>query len=126
MQQPVDIIAEWQVYDANARSVERVLHAFFYDQRVKVSSKAADNNLYKATEWFNVPLDEIEKAHSDIYNILLQVMDHGNLTDHNGRTVNFRNVVLIMTTNAGAADMASQVLGMTPSCTSSRSTSSVN
>ncbi len=62
LQQPVDIIAEWQVYDANARSVERVLHAFFYDQRVKVSSKAADNNLYKATEWFNVPLDEIEKA----------------------------------------------------------------
>jgi len=62
LQQPVDIIAEWQVYDANARSLEGVLHAFFYDQRVKVSSKAADDNLYKATEWFNVPLDEIEKA----------------------------------------------------------------
>ncbi|WP_201611669.1 GIY-YIG nuclease family protein [Psychrobacter submarinus] len=62
LQQPVDIIAEWQVYDANARSVESVLHAFFYDQRVKVSSKAVDDNLYKATEWFNVPLDEIEKA----------------------------------------------------------------
>jgi len=62
LQQPVDIIAEWQVYDANARSVEGILHAFFYDQRVKVSSKAADDNLYKATEWFNVPLDEIEKA----------------------------------------------------------------
>ena len=62
LQQPVDIIAEWQVYDANARSVEGVLHAFFYDQRVKVSSKAANDNLYKATEWFNVPLDEIEKA----------------------------------------------------------------
>ncbi|WP_201508714.1 GIY-YIG nuclease family protein [Psychrobacter alimentarius] len=62
LQQPVDIIAEWQVYDANARSVESVLHAFFYDQRVKVSLKAANDNLYKATEWFNVPLDEIEKA----------------------------------------------------------------
>ena len=62
LQQPVNIIAEWQVYDANARSVEGVLHAFFYDQRVKVSLKAGDDNLYKATEWFNVPLDEIEKA----------------------------------------------------------------
>ncbi len=62
LQQPVEIIAEWQVYDANARSVEGVLHAFFYDQRVKVSLKAANDNLYKATEWFNVPLDEIEKA----------------------------------------------------------------
>tara|TARA_R110002049_G_scaffold98979_2_gene240875 strand:+ start:3929 stop:5278 length:1350 start_codon:yes stop_codon:yes gene_type:complete len=62
LQQPVNIIAEWQVYDANARSVEGVLHAFFYDQRVKVSLKAANDNLYKATEWFNVPLDEIEKA----------------------------------------------------------------
>lgn len=62
LQQPVDIIAEWQVYDANARSVESVLHAFFYDQRIKVSSKAGDDNIYKATEWFNVPLDEIEKV----------------------------------------------------------------
>ena len=48
-------------------------------------------------------LDEIEKAHPDVYNILLQVMDHGELTDHNGRTVSFRNVVLIMTSNAGAS-----------------------
>jgi ATP-dependent Clp protease ATP-binding subunit ClpA len=47
-------------------------------------------------------LDEIEKAHPDVFNILLQVMDHGKLTDHNGRTVDFRNVVLIMTSNAGA------------------------
>ncbi len=52
-------------------------------------------------------LDEIEKAHPDIYNILLQVMDHGKLTDHNGKSVDFRNVILIMTTNAGAQDMAS-------------------
>ena len=48
-------------------------------------------------------LDEIEKAHPDLFNILLQVMDHGKLTDHNGKTVDFRNVILIMTTNAGAA-----------------------
>jgi ATP-dependent Clp protease ATP-binding subunit ClpA len=56
-------------------------------------------------------LDEIEKAHPDLFNILLQVMDHGKLTDHHGKTVDFRNVVLIMTTNAGAADMASQGIG---------------
>ncbi|MFT5638858.1 MAG: ATP-dependent Clp protease ATP-binding subunit ClpA, partial [Paracoccaceae bacterium] len=56
-------------------------------------------------------LDEIEKAHPDVYNILLQVMDHGKLTDHNGRTVDFRNVVLIMTTNAGAAEMAKSAIG---------------
>ena len=56
-------------------------------------------------------LDEIEKAHPDVYNILLQVMDHGQLTDHNGRTVDFRNVVLIMTSNAGAADMAKEAIG---------------
>jgi ATP-dependent Clp protease ATP-binding subunit ClpA len=56
-------------------------------------------------------LDEIEKAHQDLYNILLQVMDHGKLTDHNGKTVDFRNVILIMTTNAGAADLAKPVIG---------------
>ena len=56
-------------------------------------------------------LDEIEKAHLDLYNILLQVMDHGKLTDHNGKTVDFRNVVLIMTTNAGASDMAKEAVG---------------
>ncbi len=56
-------------------------------------------------------LDEIEKAHPDVYNILLQVMDHGKLTDHNGRTVDFRNVILIMTTNAGAAEMAKSAIG---------------
>ncbi len=56
-------------------------------------------------------LDEIEKAHPDLFNILLQVMDHGKLTDHHGKTVDFRNVVLIMTTNAGAADMARQSIG---------------
>ncbi|ATR20929.1 ATP-dependent clp protease ATP-binding subunit clpA [Roseomonas mucosa] len=56
-------------------------------------------------------LDEIEKAHQDLYNILLQVMDHGKLTDHNGKIVDFRNVILIMTTNAGASDMAKAGIG---------------
>ena len=56
-------------------------------------------------------LDEIEKAHPDVYNILLQVMDHGKLTDHNGRAVDFRNVILIMTSNVGAADMQKAAIG---------------
>ena len=56
-------------------------------------------------------LDEIEKAHPDVYNILLQVMDHGKLTDHNGRTTDFRNVVLIMTSNAGASEQAKEAIG---------------
>jgi ATP-dependent Clp protease ATP-binding subunit ClpA len=56
-------------------------------------------------------LDEIEKAHPDVFNILLQVMDHGKLTDHNGRAVDFRNVVLIMTSNAGAAEMSKSAIG---------------
>jgi len=56
-------------------------------------------------------LDEIEKAHPDLFNILLQVMDHGKLTDHNGKTVDFRNVVLIMTTNAGAAELSRNAIG---------------
>ena len=60
-------------------------------------------------------LDEIEKAHQDLYNILLQVMDHGKLTDHNGKTIDFRNVILIMTTNAGAADLARAPIGFTRS-----------
>ena len=56
-------------------------------------------------------LDEIEKAHPDVFNILLQVMDHGKLTDHNGRTTDFRNVVLIMTSNAGASEMSKAAIG---------------
>jgi ATP-dependent Clp protease ATP-binding subunit ClpA len=56
-------------------------------------------------------LDEIEKAHPDLFNILLQVMDHGKLTDHNGKAVDFRNVILIMTTNAGASDLARAPMG---------------
>ena len=56
-------------------------------------------------------LDEIEKAHPDLFNILLQVMDHGKLTDHNGKSVDFRNVILVMTTNAGASDMARATIG---------------
>ncbi len=58
-------------------------------------------------------LDEIEKAHPDLFNILLQIMDHGKLTDHNGKQVDFRNVILIMTSNAGAADLAKQAFGFT-------------
>ncbi|NQV60057.1 MAG: AAA family ATPase, partial [Alphaproteobacteria bacterium] len=56
-------------------------------------------------------LDEIEKAHPDLFNILLQIMDYGKLTDHNGKHVDFRNVVLIMTTNAGAAEMSKMAIG---------------
>ena len=56
-------------------------------------------------------LDEIEKAHPDLFNILLQVMDNGKLTDHHGKTVDFRNTILIMTTNAGASDMARESIG---------------
>jgi ATP-dependent Clp protease ATP-binding subunit ClpA len=58
-------------------------------------------------------LDEIEKAHPDLFNVLLQVMDHGKLTDHNGKQVDFRNVILIMTTNAGASEMAKSAYGFT-------------
>ena len=58
-------------------------------------------------------LDEIEKAHPDIYNVLLQVMDHGTLTDNNGRKADFRNVVIIMTTNAGAAELSRTSMGFT-------------
>lgn len=59
-------------------------------------------------------MDEIEKAHPDLFNVLLQVMDHGKLTDNNGKQVDFRNVILIMTTNAGAADLAKSQIGFSP------------
>ncbi len=58
-------------------------------------------------------LDEIEKAHPDVYNLLLQVMDHGELTDNNGRKADFRNVILVMTSNAGAQDMTKRTMGFT-------------
>ena len=58
-----------------------------------------------------VLLDEIEKAHPDIFNILLQIMDHGTLTDQNGRKVDFRNTIIVLTTNAGATDLAKPALG---------------
>ncbi|MEP1744016.1 MAG: AAA family ATPase, partial [Kangiellaceae bacterium] len=58
-----------------------------------------------------VLLDEIEKAHTDVYNLLLQVMDHGTLTDNNGRKADFRNVILVLTTNAGAADLQKSSIG---------------
>ncbi|TDR93990.1 ATP-dependent Clp protease ATP-binding subunit ClpA [Enterovirga rhinocerotis] len=60
-------------------------------------------------------LDEVEKAHPDLFNILLQVMDHGKLTDHNGKQIDFRNVIIIMTTNAGASDLARAAFGFTSS-----------
>ncbi|MGD8429136.1 MAG: AAA family ATPase, partial [Ectothiorhodospiraceae bacterium] len=61
-----------------------------------------------------VLLDEIEKAHPDVFNLLLQVMDHGALTDNNGRTADFRNVILVMTTNAGAQEQSRRSIGFTP------------
>src|SRR6056297_152877 len=61
-----------------------------------------------------VLLDEIEKAHPDVYNLLLQVMDHGTLTDNNGRKADFRNVILVMTTNAGAEEQSRRTIGFTP------------
>jgi ATP-dependent Clp protease ATP-binding subunit ClpA len=71
-------------------------------------------------------LDEIEKAHPDLFNILLQVMDHGKLTDNNGKQVDFRNVILIMTTNAGAADMARSAYGFTRQKREGEDTEAIN
>ena len=71
-------------------------------------------------------LDEIEKAHPDLYNILLQVMDHGKLTDHSGKQIDFRNVILIMTTNAGAADMARSSFGFTQTKRVGEDTEAIN
>ena len=71
-------------------------------------------------------LDEIEKAHGDLFNILLQVMDHGKLTDHNGKKVDFRNVILIMTTNAGAADLAKPPIGFNRSKREGDDTEAIN
>jgi ATP-dependent Clp protease ATP-binding subunit ClpA len=58
-------------------------------------------------------LDEIEKAHMDVFNLLLQVMDHGTLTDNNGRSADFRNIILVMTTNAGATEGSRASIGFT-------------
>jgi ATP-dependent Clp protease ATP-binding subunit ClpA len=71
-------------------------------------------------------LDEIEKAHPDVYNILLQVMDYGKLTDNNGKSVDFRNVILIMTTNAGAAKMAKAPLGFASARRTDEDTEAIN
>lgn len=71
-------------------------------------------------------LDEIEKAHPDIYNILLQVMDYGKLTDNNGKTVNFRNTIIIMTSNAGAAEMAKAPIGFGRDVREGEDTDAVN
>ena len=71
-------------------------------------------------------LDEIEKAHPDLYALLLQVMDHGKLTDHNGKSVNFRNVILIMTTNAGAVDLAKPAIGFKRELREGEDTEAIN
>jgi ATP-dependent Clp protease ATP-binding subunit ClpA len=71
-------------------------------------------------------LDEIEKAHQDLFNILLQVMDHGKLTDHNGKSVDFRNVILIMTTNAGAADLIKPPIGFERQVRTGEDTEAIN
>ncbi len=71
-------------------------------------------------------LDEIEKAHPDLFNILLQVMDHGKLTDHNGKAIDFRNVILIMTTNAGASDMSKMAIGFGSSKRTGDDTEAIN
>ncbi len=71
-------------------------------------------------------LDEIEKAHFDLYNILLQVMDHGKLTDHNGKVIDFRNVILVMTTNAGAADLAKPAIGFERTQRTGEDTEAIN
>ncbi|MDE2030415.1 MAG: AAA family ATPase, partial [Alphaproteobacteria bacterium] len=71
-------------------------------------------------------LDEIEKAHPDLYALLLQVMDHGKLTDHNGKSISFRNVILIMTTNAGAADLAKPAIGFERTARAGEDTEAIN
>ncbi|MGA2486465.1 MAG: AAA family ATPase, partial [Roseiarcus sp.] len=71
-------------------------------------------------------LDEIEKAHPDLFNILLQVMDHGKLTDHAGKQIDFRNVILIMTTNAGAQDLARESFGFHKSRREGDDTEAIN
>jgi ATP-dependent Clp protease ATP-binding subunit ClpA len=73
-----------------------------------------------------VLLDEIEKAHPDVFNLLLQVMDHGTLTDNNGRKADFRNVILIMTTNAGAESISRRSIGFTEQDNSSDSLEAIN
>jgi ATP-dependent Clp protease ATP-binding subunit ClpA len=71
-------------------------------------------------------LDEIEKAHPDVFNILLQIMDYGKLTDHNGKNVDFRNVILIMTTNAGAVNIAKAAIGFERSNRIGEDTEAIN
>ncbi len=71
-------------------------------------------------------LDEIEKAHPDVFNILLQVMDYGKLTDNNGKTVDFRNIILIMTTNAGASDMNKPAMGFGRDAREGEDTEAIN
>lgn len=78
------------------------------------------------TPYAVVLLDEIEKAHPDVFNVLLQVMDHASLTDHNGKTADFRNIILIMTSNAGAVEMARTGIGFGESSSFSRGKTEIN
>ena len=71
-------------------------------------------------------LDEIEKAHTDIFNILLQIMDYGKLTDHNSRTIDFRNIILIMTSNVGASSLDKNNIGFTGKMTSEDNLNEIN
>ncbi|MDG1285934.1 MAG: ATP-dependent Clp protease ATP-binding subunit ClpA [Rickettsiales bacterium] len=86
-----------------------------------VLTDAVDKNPYCV-----ILLDEIEKAHQDVYNILLQVMDYGKLTDNNGKTVDFRNAIIIMTSNAGAADMERAPIGFNREARTGEDTEAVN
>jgi ATP-dependent Clp protease ATP-binding subunit ClpA len=86
-----------------------------------VLTEAVDKNPYSV-----ILLDEIEKAHPDVYNILLQVMDYGKLTDNNGKTIDFRNAILIMTSNAGAADMERAPIGFGREVREGEDTEAVN
>ena len=80
----------------------------------------------RRNSYTTILLDEIEKAHPDLFNILLQVMDHGKLTDHNGKNIDFRNVILIMTTNAGAADLAKEAIGFARTERTGEDTEAIN
>ena len=91
-----------------------------FDQGGLLSEKV-DKNPYAV-----LLIDEIEKAHSDVYNILLQIMDYGKLTDQNGKKIDFRNIILIMTTNAGAEDLQKSQIGFNKSTNKDGDLESIN
>ena len=91
-----------------------------FDQGGLLSEKV-DKNPYAV-----LLIDEIEKAHSDVYNVLLQIMDYGKLTDQNGKKIDFRNIILIMTTNAGAEDLQKSQIGFNKSINKDGDLESIN